>query len=355
MKMRSTSRLHPTEATFAGSRDRVTNSNGEINAGNKKELMARLVEIANMVDSGTLATPESDRREEVKARKEILAAAYADKDTRSWEELGSAIAADLAEVGEREGFARNLLQRVDVPQGSYVQIDVKQTNVVALVSSSPSTITPQFLRNKKIMPPEFEINTNILVDERDIAQGPADILEQKFIESQQQIQVQEDITWYNLANQYVGASGGNQLQIFGGPFTPTGLGTMYQGIQSWNLQPTNMLLANDAMADILTGGNFSGWFDPVSQYEIVTTGYIGRLMGMNVRTDAYREPLLRVLSAGDIFITAAPEYHGALTDRGPIQSKEVPTNRAARGWFMWEVVSLTLHNPRSVIKGSRSN
>lgn len=348
-------RKHPTEAKFAGSNDRVVGAGGEINAGSKQELMSRLLEIANMVQGGEISTPESDRREQAKERRKVLAAAFHDKDTRAWEELGSAIAADLAEVGEREGFARNLLQRVDVPQGGVPQIDVKQTNVVAVVASSPSTIAPQFLRNKKLFPPEFEICANLLVDERDIAQGPADILEQKFIEGQQQIQVQEDIVFKTAADAYIGSSGGNQLQIFGGAFTPTGLGVLYSSIQSKNLQPTNILMASDAWGDVLTNGNFTDWFDPISQYEIVTTGFVGKLMGMNVRTDSYREPALKVLSTGEIYVTAAPEYTGALTDRGPVQSKEVPTMRAARGWFLWELISLTLHNPRAVAKGLRSN
>jgi hypothetical protein len=283
-----------------------------------------------------------------------LKAAY-EGSPREWAELGSAIAADLAEVGEREGFARNLLQRVDVPQGGIVQIDVKQTNTVAVVASSPSTIAPQFLRNKKLLPPEFEINVNLLVDERDIAQGPADILEQKFLEGQQQIQVQEDVVLKALMDQFVGSPSGSQLQIFGGPLTPSGLGTLFAGVQSYNLQPTNLTMASDAWSDVLTQGSFSGWFDPVSQYEVVTTGYVGRLLGMNVRTDAFREPVLRVLNAGEVYVTAAPEYLGALTDRGPIQSKEVPTNRAARGWFLWELISLTCHNGRAIAKGLRSN
>jgi hypothetical protein len=354
MKMRSTS-LPPTEAHFKGSKERIVGANGEINAGNKKELIARLAEVLSGVQSGALATPASESKHElIKQHRETVDAAYHDKDGRSWAELGSAIAADLAEVGNREGFARNLLQRVDVPSGGVPQIDVKQLNTVAVVAVSPSTIVPQFLRNKKLFPPEFEVIANTLIDERDINQGPADILAQKFIESQQQIQVQEDKLTKTAFDALIGAQGGNTQQIFSGSFTPTGLGTLFQSIQSHNLQPTNIIMASDAYSDVLTNSNFSTWFDPVSQYEIVTTGYVGRLMGMNVRTEAYKEPSLRVLNQGEIYVTAAPEYTGAITDRGPVQSKEVPTNRAARGWFMWEIISLTVHNPRAVAKGVRS-
>ena len=356
MKMRSsTPVLLPTEARFKGSNDRIVGRDGNINAGNKQELMHRLLEIAEMVGKGELTkTISEDRRDTVRARREMVRSAYYDESGRQWAELGSAVAAELAEVGEREGFARNLLHRVDVAQGSFPVIDVKQTNVTAVIASSPASIYAQFLKNKKLMPPEFDIVANLLVDERELAQGPSDILEQKFIEGQQQIQVKEDQVWKLAVDATIGAINGNQQQIFGGPFTPGGLGVLFDSVGRWNLQPTSIVMASDAWTDVLTGSNFTGWFDPVSQYEIVTSGYIGRLMGLNVRTDAYREPILRVLNAGEIYVTAAPEYHGALTDRGPVQSKDVPVQRAARGWFLWELISLVVHNPRSVVKGLRS-
>lgn len=346
-------KLPGTEARFRGSNERVVASNGEINAGSKKELMQRLVEIANMVQDGHLET-ETASTGKVSERQAVLAAAYNDKDGRQWSELGSAVAADLAEVADRDGFARNLLQRVDIASNGVPQVDVKQLNTTAVIATSPSTIAPQFLRNKKLFPPEFEVIANLLVDERDIAQGPADILAQKFVEGQQQIQVTEDRLVKKGMDAMVDSSAGNQLQIFGSSFTPSNLGTLTQNVLSHNLQPVNCLLAADVFTDIMTNGDFSNWFDPVSRYEIVTTGNLGRLMGMSVRSDAYREPLLRVLNKGEIFVTAAPEYTGAITDRGPIQSKEVPTNRAARGWFLWELISLTLHNPRAVAKGYRT-
>jgi len=79
---------------------------------------------------------------------------------------------------------------------------------------------------------------------------------------------------------------------------------------------------------------------------------------MSTLTDAYREPQIKVLNQGELYITTSPEYHGAYTDRGPLSTVEINhaalgDNVPARGWSFSELISMIILNNRSVVKGIR--
>jgi hypothetical protein len=153
------------------------------------------------------------------------------------------------------------------------------------------------------------------------------------------------------------AVGANNYQILSGGLTPATLQAMRSQVTGWGFPAQNVLMASDVWDDIVASNAFGSWFDPVSQYEIIMTGYLGTLLGMGMVTDAYREPRLKVLNAGEVYIMAAPELHGTFTDRGPVQANEVNSyaeGSPSRGWYMFEELSMVLHNARGVCKGQRA-
>jgi hypothetical protein len=96
--------------------------------------------------------------------------------------------------------------------------------------------------------------------------------------------------------------------------------------------------------------------DPVTKYDLVMHGYLGTLVGLQLLTDAFRQPTQKVLSRGEIYVVGSPENHGAYTDRGGVRS--TPTSGAdqgntSKGWLLSEMFSFILANPRSVAKGRR--
>jgi hypothetical protein len=117
------------------------------------------------------------------------------------------------------------------------------------------------------------------------------------------------------------------------------------------------LSAKAFQMDVTVGNAFSGYFDPVSKYEIVTTGKIGNILGIEVFTDSYREPNNKVFDAGDVYLTAPPEYHGGMTDRGDMQSNPIEgyvNGIAGRGWYVFELMGMFIHNSRGIVKGTRA-
>lgn len=343
---------HITETNARGSNEKLVGLNGEINAGSKREIMQRILEISNMVNEGHMFTDVSHSimpDSEVRSTSAILEEAYANNPNEEWAELGSGLAAELNERLMRDGFMRTLFSQGDVAENSIVRVRVRTPNVRAVVSRGVGLVYPQFVRDKYILADEFQISSNPRVEELEMHQGSSDILEDKFYEAQEAILVGEDRTVHTLLSSAVGIY--NAPVYFTGSFTPVVLQGLRQNIEEWNLPATNLTFAQDILSDMLVGDAFTSWFDPVTQYEIVQTGRIGTLLGMNLITDGYREPNLKVLNSGEIFCTATPALTGVYTDRGPVRSEPVtsyPDGAAARGWYLYEHVSITASNAKAV-------
>lgn len=343
-----------TEFKRSGSNERVVGAGGEINASSKRDLMLQIAALMDATEAGQI----NDKAEVVataQERHEALAAAFGDKTSGKWAEMGAAIAGELSESADREGFMRRVLKQEEVSQGNVPRIRVRKKNVTAVVAGGPGQVYPQFARDNYYYPPEFTISANLRIEHREMNQGTGDIMEDKFVEAQEQIMVQEDKTYLRMVNRVLGLA--NPVQSLVGGLTPANFVYMRDLITRWNIPVTTVLMASNFWNDIVANNAFGTWFDPVSKYEIVNTGYLGNLLGLTLITDAYRHPQLKVLSQGEIFMVGSPENHGAFTARGPVQSVEVNNydkGEPARGWYMYEELSMLVFNPRSVVRGLRA-
>lgn len=352
---------HITEARRGTSLTRFVGANNEINATDKRDLLKAFAELANQIASGDVYTdmsgnapPTQSSREIAAENREIVRSAYNDKTGPAWAELGSGIALELQNRIEREGFMRQVLARADVAEGSIPRIRIRVPNVRAVVARGVAQNWPQYVRDRYIAADEFTISANVRVEELDMHQGSADILEDKFYESQEAIAVQEDLVVKNLMDASVGIY--NNVTYYSGAFTPALFQALRYNITRWRLPIGNFLFASDMISDFLVGTDFINFYDPISRYEMIQTGSIGSFFGSNFITDGFREPTLRVLNDGEVYATSLPEYTGAYTDRGPIQSSPQDSYAdgvVARGWFMFEHISAVLGNAKAVAKGQR--
>ncbi len=353
-------KLHPTEInSFGGSNQKLIGANRQINAHDKGELLRQISHLFNEMSSGQVMTASDQDVENQKAlrleRKQALATAY--RDQGKFKALGAAIANELSVTANREGFLRRLMQEFDVEQQNVPRIRINYKTQFGVVASGPSQVRPIMIRNKFVFPPEFFVTTNMLIDEREIAQSPGDILEEKMIEGNEAIMVQEDRTVKALWDELVGVE--NPVISLTSGFTPQTLSEMRVTLLENNLPADTLLFAADVWNDLLTNSAFTSFYDPVSEYEIVQTGLIGRIMGLNLLSDSYRIPQLQVLNAGEIYCFPRPQFLGGYTSRGPVQANEVnaTTNGQgipARGWYMYEILSMTAPIPQSVVKAVKS-
>ena len=361
------SKLHATEANIFGSKEKIVGRGGEINASSRADLLKNIGQLLTEMGDGrvmSLAEAAEAAPERVlttaQAHEAIVAAYNQAKsgDSRAWMELGQSIGTELYETANREGLMRRALMRADVVQGSIPRIPFAFKTSFAWEASSAASIQPTLVRNKYLLPPEFYIEAHLWVEEREIYQSPGDILEEKLMEGQEAIMTREDAVMVSLFNAQVGGSNA-PLTIVGG-FTPQNLGLMRSELLQWNLPATVLFFASNVLNDITTNTTFGTFYDPVSQYEVVQTGFIGRILGISLITDAYRVPQQKVLNAGDIWLLTSPEFLGAYTDRGPVVANEVNASASghgvpARGWHLFETMSMTVANSRGLVYASASS
>lgn len=80
----------------------------------------------------------------------------------------------------REGFARKMMMIKNLNQGEIGRLRVRRKDVVAFfVVSSPNVVSSQ-VRQYFVYPPEFSIAASILMEDKEIAQNPGDLLEDKY-------------------------------------------------------------------------------------------------------------------------------------------------------------------------------
>lgn len=357
--LNSLARRHILEANRSSSMTKFVGNNGEINATDKKDLLRAFAELANAITAGEMYTdvsgaPVKSSREVAAENRALVRDAYNDTSGPAWAELGSGIAAELNSRLEREGFLRNLFVRADVAEGSIPRIRIRTPNVRAVVARGVAQNWPQFVRDRFIAADEFTISANVRVQDLDIHQGSSDILEDKFYEMQEAINVQEDRVVKNLFDASVNIY--NNVTYFSGQFSPAIFQALRYKVTGWRLPAANFVFASDLMNDFVVGTDFSTFWDPISKYELIQTGNIGSFFGVNFITDGFREPTLRVLADGEAYVTSSPEFTGAYTDRGPVQANPVdsyPDGVVARGWFAFEHLSAVLGNAKAVAKAVR--
>lgn len=333
--------------------------NGEINASSQLDLLRQLQSLAAKIESGeVMSLAEQNRKKDGKSvaqrREELTAAYYSEPGSREWAALGATISAELQEVNDREGFMRRFLFKAELQQGAIPRHRVRQRNMTAILASVAAQNMPIFIRENYILPPEFYIQENIMMEEREIQQGSPDLLNEKYYEGLEAIMVGEDKRFISLCNDAVGIE--NPLTYLPGGLTPQLLAEIRTNILSWGLSVPSMLIASDIWNYLIANDKFVSFWSLPAQHEIAMTGEISTVLGMKIVTDAFRHPTLRVLDSGELFCFSDPEMLGAFTDRGPVNSNEIDhakvgTGVPARGWNFYELMSMALHNPRAIAKG----
>lgn len=337
---------------MTNSRGAMVGANGELNAYNKKDLMAAIASLQSAVANGEVtanAQPEEVRA----ARHAELVEAFADQTGEKWRALGQVMAEEIWETMGREGFTRKILAVKPTQKGDIGRLRVRRKDVIAYyVTSDPNIIASQ-VRQMWVYPPDFYLTANILIEQKEIEQSTGDLLEDKYNDGLEQIMVQEDIVLRRLS--IAAATGRNDAFLFN-VFTPTVYSSMINQIRRWGIPCTNIILAFDLWNDIIADTEFSTWFSPVAKHELIMQGTLGSILGVNLITDAFRYETLKVLEAGEVFAYGAPNTVGGVIDRGDLSAKPVDqavNGKAEMGWFFSKVEGMSVVNNRSIVYGQR--
>jgi len=336
----------------------VVGSNGEFNASSKKEALQAIATLQKQFQSGQIEGEEKSRnqqlREVLAERKEMIQAAVANKNGPEWLALGEVFGEEITTVGDREGWAGNLLLTKNLGAGDIPRFKVKTKQVSAWHAVSPSQVIPSHIRQDYVYPEEFYITANIRIEDKEIAQNPGDILEEKYGEGLEQTMVVEDrIMKLGLDK---AAATSNDLFYFN-TFSPTALQSMKTQVVYRGLTAANMIISFDIWDDIIADAEFSAWFDQVTKHDIVLTGALGSILGINIITDGFREQHLKVLDPGEVYILGLPNELGGITRRGEIMvepTKGYNEGLPWRGWFFERIMALQIINSYAVVRGIRT-
>lgn len=336
----------------------LSSSTGELNASSVQDAAVIIGDLMKAVASGQIIPGHMAPQHQMtataasEARREVMVEAL--QDPAKWQALGASLAQRIEEQAARDGFVRKLMIGNTLRQGEMQRVPMPAYDTLAVVATSSSNVGYQTIRQRVFQPAEFELQANVRVENLDIQQVNGDLLDHAYNDGLNAIMVAEDRLWKQAADTSVG--GVNELELIAGELTPKHLARMRQRVARWNLPVSTIILSNDYWEDVIGSSDFASFFDPITKYDLVLNGQIGTLVGMNIITDAFRQPNQKVLNPGEIYVVADAQNHGAYSTRGGISS--TPTSGAdhgnsTRGWFMSSPFSLCLSNIRSVAKARR--
>jgi hypothetical protein len=331
----------------------LVGSNGEFNAGSKRDLMQAIATFQRIMGSGEAQVVDADVKQVKAAREEAFQTALADRSGQGWQAIGEVVGDEVWLTLGREGFARSTLLVKPLGKGETGRLRVRQKDVIAFfVTANPNTISSQ-VRQNYVYPPEFYLIANVTIETKEIEQASGDLLDDKYQDALEQILVQEDKTWLGLAR--AAASTSNDLFFFN-TFTPTVFSEMRTQVARWGIPVTTAIVAFDLWNDIIADTEFASWFDPVSKHEIVAEGSLGSIMGVQLRTDAFRYETLQVLSPGEVFFLGAPQTLGGITQRKELATQAIDKfnqGKPERGWYMEQIEGMSIVNSRALTRGQR--
>jgi len=336
---------------------RFANDAGDINAGSKKELIEKFAELLGAVNSGEI-TRTADTAESMDSQRrnaEALLEAYNDGlMSPKMKVIGDTIVEELVEVGKREGFTDLIFGKQPVSQGQDGKVRIRYKQAVAVIATSATEVAAVKYRERYIRPPTYNLSANLLIDDAELRLSPVGILEEMFEDGMEACSVRQD----RLSKQFLDQMNGimNTPVSIPGNLTPEIWSILRESIEAFGNPASTALLAYDFIKDISGGTSFSNFLDPVSKYQVVLEGRLGSMMGVNIVTDAYREPKLKVLDVGELYVVSAPKNLGVVVEHQPLTPYQVDQRnigQASQGWFINGVFAQVAQNPRASIKATR--
>lgn len=338
---------------------RMTDSEGNINAYDIKDLAQKLNAIHAMMqdgqvghgaafeDSGANLSAAAQKKE----RHEELVSAYKSGDGR-FKVMGEVFAEDVWETLNRQGFTTQLVARKDVVDGTDNRIRKRRKDVVAYQVVNDGEGIAQVVEQAYIYPKDYYLQCQVLVEERELAQAGPEFLDEKFQDALEATMVRQDRILRNL---FLATAGVFNAPVSFATFTPQVMTALRTQVASNGIPAAHMLFSFDIWDDLIADPSFTQWWEPVHKYQLIMEGKLGSLLNMKLITDGFRYQTLKVLEPGEVFVLGTPVALGQRGVRREIQSTEInhyPLGAPRRGFYLMGIESLHIED-RPVAIGNR--
>jgi len=341
-------------ANAVGNRRRpMFNSQGEINADNKRDALVQIKHLLGSVgprhqDALSLYNPNSPQEKMSKeARRDILAAALTDPSGAGWHVVGQELALPIKQILDYEGFARKWYQIRDLAQGELFRVPV-DVRSVAWVVGQDGQVPEARIKSKWITPKEDKIVSYPTVDIEDIYHLNFDVLDRAQDTARQEIELAEDKLGILLAD--AASTAQNTVTTY----STLGINALEDvrfQVERHRLMVEKYFINRAELSDIIK--TMSAAVDPVTERELILAGHIGNILNAQILTAA-GTGVEEVIPAGTFYATTASEYYGVMGIRMDLFSE--PFNKyshmeTVKGWAFAEIVGFACANSKAVAKG----
>ena len=332
---------------------------GEYNAQNNRELWETMESLVTQLREGELTPtrPAPANTDDWLSDGHLVKAAFESKNTMEpdgpWQVLGEVFSDDIYETMGRTAFSDKVLAHQDVKEGGMARVRIHRKDVVAWVMVDDGTVAESVVKQGWIFPDGFEIEANVIMREKEIFEAGSQILEEKYQDAVEATLTREDRTLKFLLDN--AAQAPNDVLLFAS-FTPTVFTQLKTQVVSQGIAVPHAIIAIDIMNDLFADTDWQSWYSPIEKHELAMEGRLGKLGDVELLTDGFRYPTLKVLDDGEVYFLGAPQALGTKSMMVPLKSEvinQAVIGRARRGWFLYQHEALTIANSRSVSKGLR--
>ena len=330
-------------------RRRMFNAQGEINAGSKKEALTQAYHLLNNVARSTDLTFAKKAREESgmskEARRDVLAAAM--QTEAGMKIVAQELALPIKDILDYEGFARKILRVRKLAQAELFRIPL-DVRAVAWVIAGDGKTPRSVIKTKYILPDETEITSFPVVSLQDIYQMNFDVLDRAQDTARQEIELQEDkraIAVLDAASTTINATT---------TYATLGVAAFedvrYQ-VERHRLMVEQFMINRAELSDVIK--NMSSAVDPVTERELLLSGYIGNFVNARILTAAGTGQQ-EVIPAGTFYAATGPDYLGEMGIRIELFSEpfnEYSLGRTTKGFAFVESCGYAVPNSKSIARG----
>jgi len=335
---------------------RMTDASGEINAYDTKDLAQKINALHAMVQNGQIGSDAgfTDERAKLSAKKERheeLVSAFGSGDDRM-KLMGEVFAEDVWETLNRQGFTPQVVARKDVVDGVDNRIKLRRKDVTAFQVINDGEGIAQIVEQAYIYPQDYYLQSQVLIEERELAQAGPEFLDEKFQDALEAVMVRQDRILRSLL---LATAGVFNAPVSFATFTPQVLTALRTQVLSNGIPAAHLLFSFDIWDDMIADPSFTTWWEPVHKYQLIMEGKLGALLDMNLITDGFRYDTLQVLQPGEVFALGTPIALGQRGVRREIQSTEInhyPLGAPRRGFYLMGLESLHVQD-RAVAIGTR--
>ena len=294
----------------------ATDKNGEINATNKSDLLARVHAIG--VERRLSARVMKFKEAHELAQSMVQASATRNKADA---EINATVMSEVIyEQMNREGFVEELYGFKEVGEGVDVRIPIRRKDITAYELGNDNQTIESIVEQAYHYPKSFYLTARVVIEDMEIAQRGAVLLDEKIADALEATMTRRD----RIARlQWLASAGVHNAAIGYSSFGPETVSAMITQVSS-NLTPQHAtVIANDLWDDLRTSSGFLAAWDEVTKYTLVQDGRIGGIYGTKLITDGYRPAALRVLEPGESFVTATPASLGSRSVTRAVSVEEI--------------------------------